>query len=139
MAIKIEELMVGSWVMVKGEKARAITIASVGCSMFMDSRGNEICAHIEEVEPIPITEAILQRNGFHYEGCILRKKLKQRRWTHTSVIRMDFYTNGRQQQLSLHDLTSGEWCCLKRVEGRQMGVHELQQLVGLLEGGDVVI
>lgn len=61
--MKIEDLMVGDWVLTKssdGEDTHYIKVRDIG------EHGINMCGFLEfdEIEPIPLTPEILKRNGF---------------------------------------------------------------------------
>lgn len=61
MAIKINELMVGDWIEDGYKKAQ---VTSITCDGIVETTA--AISNIEVVDPIPLTEEILVKNGFEY-------------------------------------------------------------------------
>lgn len=58
--MKAEELMIGDWVLCEG---KSYQIAEIGGMVCLDAN-EELFAFFEDIEPIPLTPEILEKNGF---------------------------------------------------------------------------
>lgn len=60
--LKITDIAIGDWVMVKG---KAVKVESLGkIRDYVELEGSLALCHIKVVQPIPITPEILEKNGF---------------------------------------------------------------------------
>lgn len=66
--MRIEELSVGDWVMVKGEVANiwclGVTPYGFAVEVSTNNASRKFTVRLEVVEPIPLTPEILEKNGF---------------------------------------------------------------------------
>lgn len=60
--MKTSELMLGNWVVDNGKYAQ---ITGITCDGIIETTVNKN-SNIELIEPIPLTQEILERNGFYY-------------------------------------------------------------------------
>ena len=83
--LKISDLSVGDWVKVKkcayfpldkpnnfiSNYAKITAIEDENCTIWLKTNVGEFCASLKNVEPIPITAEILEKNGFEkgHRGC----------------------------------------------------------------------
>ena len=58
--MKAEDLMIGDWVLCDG---KSYQIAEIGGMVCLDAE-EELFASLEDIEPIPLTPEILEKNGF---------------------------------------------------------------------------
>lgn len=68
-----KDLMIGDWVIRKGvpeEKLRVVAIDSIQGIVYLDLDGLGITEKLTNIEPIPLTFEILEKNGFRKESYI---------------------------------------------------------------------
>lgn len=80
--LKISDLSVGDWVKVKkcayfpldkpnnfiSNYAKVTEIEDENCTIWLKTNVGEFCASLKNIEPIPITAEILEKNGFENSG-----------------------------------------------------------------------
>ena len=67
--IKISDLSVGDWVEIDGEPAKALCLRIAGGHIFKGVSGQMYrCCGGMDLEPIPLTPEILEKNGFVKNG-----------------------------------------------------------------------
>ena len=69
--LEAKKLMVGDWVIRKGISQEPMQIAGLNTwkgLVYMDFTGLAITEKIENIEPIPLTEEIIKKNDFHFNG-----------------------------------------------------------------------
>lgn len=67
--MKATELMVGNWVKIKGDYGKPLKITTIddtynSINYFDGDAEGELTLQLNEIEPIPITPEILEKNGF---------------------------------------------------------------------------
>lgn len=76
--LKISELSVGDWVKIKecayfpfdkpndflSPYAKVTALEGENCLIWLNTQDGEFCASLKNIEPIPITAEILEKNGF---------------------------------------------------------------------------
>lgn len=65
--MKAEELMIGDWVIRRGvpeEPMRLYDMKALSGIAYLDQDGRGIAEKFENIEPIPLTQEILEKNGF---------------------------------------------------------------------------
>lgn len=136
--MKANELMIGDWVLIDGvaRKVCAITKHKVGYHL-CESESTMHYARLHDVNPIPLTPEIMERNGYRYEpmyGPFYRSILGD-------------YAIDREPTISIGWNGRGEMCEWDISDGKRgasygrhlLGVHELQhalRLCGLNELAD---
>ena len=67
--MKATELMIGNWVKIKGDYGKPLKITTIddtynSINYFNGDAEGELTLQLNEIEPIPITPEILEKNGF---------------------------------------------------------------------------
>lgn len=71
--MKATELMIGNWVKIKGDYGKPLKITTIddtynSINYFDGDAEGELTLQLNEIEPIPLTNEILEKSGFSCKG-----------------------------------------------------------------------
>ena len=130
-----KDLMVGDWVIVKGVPTKIYDIDKIdginrewiaGC----EDGG---CTCYKDIQPIPLTPEILEKNGFTLENKVKHpaRYIYNASYSNSVIVDLDCYNNGRGAVtciLAGVGLVSNSFI---RIYGEDIYVHELQHALRL--------
>jgi hypothetical protein len=128
--MKANELMIGDWVI---DDKNIAQITSITCDGIIETTFNE-SSNIEVIEPIPLTQEILEKNGF------------EKRWQGNyeffdddENLNIDFFPKSTNYTNGAYDYIDIEKGCLTINEMPITFVHELQHVLILCESKKEII
>jgi len=143
--MKIEDLMVGDWIHYKmdlgkdGIYEKDIRITNIyGCEVNCEVRGHEIISgkRLDNLEPIPLTPEILEKNGFKWTGSGDSTGWLSTPWGYDGI-RYNIYVGLKKKTIEVHsahpELRTDSWRKVNKVSLEVCGcfVHELQHALRL--------
>ena len=64
--MKANELMIGDWVLYNETHRQILEISGIDDEVYLET--DELVVHQSEIQPIPLTQEILEKNGFVQDG-----------------------------------------------------------------------
>ena len=139
--LKISDLSVGDWVKVKkcayfpldkpnnfiSNYAKITAIEDENCTIWLKTNVGEFCASLKNVEPIPITAEILEKNGWSSDGMYAFLRIDEHRhleyYYHEHRLRKYYCgVDEWQNHAKVNDITFAVHC---------YSVHQLQHALRL--------
>ena len=139
--INISALSIGDWVQARMTKwdyddlditppMRVVKIEKDGVVLSLG--GIEHPAFVDDLQPIPITPEILEKNGFVFNSEYDYKKRIVKNWIcRKGSLGMRFWADGSRSQFSIDNDTWGNWVAIKKTNRKPIYIHELQRFLQL--------
>ena len=122
--MKVKELKIGDWVLAGGSPIKIDELVEgIDALTLYDDETNEIENYsYDELSPIPLTEEILEKNGWKEDDEI---------WGIDSTfghLHIEFFSNGKEIEAMVSVTDDRDVCCLRQIKY----IHELQHILWAL-------